>query len=100
MTLKEMFKKLEGYNEISEAMGYKKAYIVFIEGVIGETFRGETLAEIRSKMRQHFINPYVDAILGYDGYEFGKEQEIKYSCYGKDFTETVLVTIDDDWRLI
>ena len=81
MTIKELFKKVETYNEIAELMNTRKASISFYDyGVFhGESF--ETFNEFRKWLRGTYIKEMADVILKLSDWEFDKKVTIKHTDY-------------------
>ena len=72
MTLKEMFKKVETYNEMADLMRTEKARIYFADVThicsFGDHFTG--YAEIRKYIRHEYVSEVADKLLKEDGFEF------------------------------
>jgi len=78
MTMKEMFKKVETYNEIAELMGTDKAKISFYDLPCFGGIHFSNYKEFSKYIRQEYIKEIADAILKHDGWEIDKEIEISY----------------------
>lgn len=79
MTLKDMFKKVEIYNEMAELMQTQKARIYFAD-LHGSYSYGEHFndyAGLRKYVRHEYINAIADKVLKSDGFEFDQEYEIE-----------------------
>lgn len=77
MTLKEMMKKVETYNEVAEVMGTQRAELLLEDGNVYEYF--ETWAELRKYIRREYVSEYADALLKTNTYEMDKETEINWT---------------------
>lgn len=76
MTAKELFKKVETYNEVAEIMQVQKARIYFTYGFCsGEHFR--TFADFRKYVRAEFFKDVADMILKCDEWEDQKNVEME-----------------------
>lgn len=88
MTLREMFKKVETYNEIAELMRTDKASIYFAErvraGIIcsGQHFR--SYSDLSKYIRREFFKEVADKLLKADNWEIDGEMEISFA--GRTFT--------------
>lgn len=76
MKMKEMFKKVETYNEIAEMMMTHKAKIQFGEWLHTERF--EKYSDFSKWIRREYINEVADMILTSDEWEIDGELEIHY----------------------
>lgn len=74
MTIKEMLKKVEIYNEVAEQLGNQKAELRFVEGY-GLSDPVGSFATFRKYIKETYIKTVAEDILKYDGYEFGTEAE-------------------------
>lgn len=92
MTIKEMFKKVEAYNEVAEIMGHSVAKIYFEYDIHwGEKL--DNYSNFSKYIRREFIKELGDVILRADDFEmdkeitktytdrFGKEWEVKIGTY-------------------
>lgn len=81
MTLKEMFKKVEAYNEIAEMMNTRKAKINFYDVEIYQGNSFETYDDLRKHIRNEYIKEVAEKVLKSDGWEFDKELTIEWTDY-------------------
>lgn len=83
MTLKELFKKVEAYNEIADLMNSRKAKINFYvreQGIcFGEVF--DSYESLRRHVRKEYIKELADVVLKSSEYEMDKEIEVTYTDY-------------------
>ena len=89
MTMKEMFKKVEGYNEIAELMRTDKASIYFAE-TAGAWTNGEHFKryeDFRKYVRREYIKELADKVLKSDAWEIDGNTDIQMG-YGKTYTFT------------
>lgn len=82
MTIKEMFKKVEAYNEVAEIIGNNKVEIHFTEGF--QTIRAESLKEFRKQITKIYAGFAAEPILKGD-----------YKLY-----ETNTITVEDDFGYV
>ena len=94
MTIREMLKKVEAFNEVSGHMDggtglFDRAYLKYDKGIgwFGGGDRGyEDYKSLAKSIRADYIPEVAKAILNYDGYEFGEiatldiEEFPGYSC--------------------
>ena len=80
MTMKEMFKKIEAYNEIAEMMKTDKAQIYFanVEGTWSSGEHCKTYREFTKYVRYEYHKEIADKILKADGWEIDGELEIEW----------------------
>lgn len=81
MTLKEMFKKVETYNEIAEMMQTEKAQIYFYIN-LGPCNSGEHFSnfkDLRRYIKKEFVSECAEKLLAADNWELDGEIEID-SC--------------------
>lgn len=80
MTMKEMFKKVETYNEVAEMMRTDKASVYFYDTngswTSGEHFR--TYNDFRKHIRNEYIKEVADLILKADTFEMDSETSFIY----------------------
>lgn len=89
MTIKEMIKKVEAYNEVANVMGTEKAVLKFEYG-FGWGKEVEDLASFKKYMKDEFIKEMVDAIMNFKEYEFDKDFEISFEDrFGKSYAEEI-----------
>lgn len=92
MTLKELFKKVETYNEIAEMMHSRKAKIHFYMRAsgcnicFGESF--ESFESLRKYIRNEYLKETADAILKCSDWELDQEIEIAYADHFGSHIET------------
>ena len=83
MTIKEMLKKVEGYNEIAQRMTASPAVnLVFMDedSQICHAWTRTTVTDYRTFanfVRRNYIPEVAGAILLYDGYEFDKAHAVE-----------------------
>jgi len=77
MKMKDMFKKIETYNEIAEIMLTQKAKIMFGEKWCYETFNSYN--EFKKYVRNEYIKEVADMILNSEDWEIDDEVEIVWS---------------------
>ena len=78
MTLKEMMKKIESFNEVASQIGADTARVYLYDGVTsGEWF--ETWTELRKAIRSEYVKEYADVVLKADTYEINGDTEIEYT---------------------
>jgi hypothetical protein len=77
MTLKQIFQKVEAYNEIAGLMQTNKARIYFVEYAGSSTCSwGDyftNYSDLRKYIRKTYIKPVADAIIACDEWDFDKE---------------------------
>ena len=89
MTLKDLFKKVETYNEIAEMMRTYKAKIYFCDSFFsGEHF--DTFEALRKYARKEYIKDLADRVLKFDGWEFDKGITFEWT---DSFGDTMTVTL-------
>ena len=97
MTLKEMFKKVEAYNEIATMMGSRKAKISFYMKASGCNIRfGESFDSfdsLRKYARSEYLKELADAVLKFDSWEMDTEVEISYKDHFGSHTDTFSVDL-------
>ena len=78
MTMKELFKKVETYNEVAELMMTEKAEICFTYAFLSyEKFTNYN--DFRKFIRKELIKDVADKILKADAFEFDKDMEISWT---------------------
>ena len=98
MTIKEAYGKVATYNEVAEAAGTDSIEIaVNIGDFLQTTIRAADYAGFRKAIRREYIKQMADAILSYDGYEFGKRSELTVTVLGDIFSEGVEVAAERKW---
>lgn len=70
MTLKDMMKKVETYNEIADLMGTQKAEIAFVDYPRSERFK--TYSELRRYIRQEYVKSLAELILNDSTWEMNE----------------------------
>ena len=75
MKIAEMVKKIDTYNEIAGMIGQPKMVLKFCRRC-AMTVTVYSLKEFRRYIRSEDIECIANAILSYDGYDFGEETEI------------------------
>ena len=93
MKMKDMFKKVEAYNEIAELMHTSKAKIQFGEGLFSSE-RFENYSDFKKYVRHEYIKEVAEEILNAEEWEIDGELEIKFgegmfSSTSKFFAELV-----------
>lgn len=86
MTVKELFKKMDIYNECAELMRTEKAQIYFEDTTIGLTFGDsfKTYEEFRKHIRKEYFKNVADQILSGKDWDF--EKKISVAWMGHDYT--------------
>ena len=86
MTLKELFKKVETYNEVAELMSERKAAIHFTTCDpkctlvrFGDTFKG--FADLRKYVRENYTKEFADMILKSTDFEFDADIKFEWADY-------------------
>lgn len=74
MTINEMLKKVDTYNEMSEMLGVRfnqKVQLVMIDStIISETYTATDMKSFRKAVKETYIDRCAKAILEYKDYEF------------------------------
>lgn len=73
-----MFKKVETYNEVAEALGNKKVYINFIDSVGVNVYtveKVETYKDAVKHIKNEYVKEVADTLIDLE-YEFNKERQI------------------------
>lgn len=76
MKIKELFKKVEAYNEVAELMHTNKAKIQFGEVFYSERF--EHYSDFCKYVKREYIKEVAEKILNADNVEFDSEIVIEY----------------------
>lgn len=76
MTLKEMMKKFEAYNEVRKAIGHKEETIVFKNEFVSYDFH--TWKEAKATIEREYIDECAKVILASDAFEFESEFALQY----------------------
>jgi len=82
MTIKEMFKKVETYNEVAELMRETKAKIYFASG--NYHYSGESFTDynsFRKWIKKEYIKEVAEIILKDDSWEFDGERELTWTDF-------------------
>lgn len=86
MTLKELFKKVEAYNEIAALMGTTPARIFFNTDPqfgFGEYF--ENFTDMKKYIKEEYIDPLADMVLKYKEWDFDKQADFLWTdSFGDD----------------
>ena len=78
MTMKELFKKVDTYNEVAELMRTDKAEICFTYAFLSyEKFTNYN--DFRKFIRRELVKEQADVILKSDAFEFDKDVEYKWT---------------------
>lgn len=75
MTIKEMLKKVEGYNEVTQYLTIDPASLVFEDTVGTYTANREYMTTYKTFTKfinDNYFDEIADAILSFTGYEFGE----------------------------
>ncbi len=89
MTIKEMFKKIETYNEIAEMVKTEKLRIYVNIGHF-HSIGFSDFNSFKKYIRNEYIREVEEAILKYDGYAFEVEHKFNITMWdGYKITETV-----------
>lgn len=78
MKIKEMFKKVEGYNELAEVMNAEKAHIWFADKLCCSLTDGDSFtdySEFRKYVRREYVKDVADFILNSDEWEMNSEAD-------------------------
>lgn len=75
MTIKEMFKKVDGYNEVAEMLGTEKAELRFKLDHWCLSEAAENYKSFAKYVRETYIKEIADAVLKCDKYELNKEMQ-------------------------
>ena len=87
MTIKEMFKKIENYNEIAEMVNTEKLRIHVTVGY--ETNCFDDFKSFRKFTKREYANGLVKILTEYQEFTFGETQKLAFTCYGCEITEDV-----------
>lgn len=77
MKIKDVFKKVEGFNELAELMNADKAVVWFADK-IGPITDGHSISSyetFRKHIRKEYFKDVADFILNDDGWEINSERE-------------------------
>ena len=79
MTIKELFAKVNAYNELAELMHVSKAKVSFYDyGIFhGETF--DSFKDFRKWLKKNYIDEVAEPILKLTNVEFDKEFTVDYT---------------------
>lgn len=94
MTLKEIFKKVETYNEVAELMLSQKARVHFWDR---DCFSGDHFTDYKSLakyVRREYFKPAADEILSAADYEIDGEKVVTWvDSFGSRYTFTIVVEL-------
>ena len=90
MTLKEMIKKVNTYNEVAKVLGEKEIVLKMKER-FGINITFETYAEIKKAVNEEYSDWAVNAVLNYDGYELNDTKEITVNT---PFGDTTTISLE------
>ena len=91
MTIKEMFKKIETYNEVAEMVRTEKLKVeVTVDSFFGDSFND--FNSFKKYIKANWIKEAVDAMLKCSELEFDTEYELKYNGrFGEEMTMKIEV---------
>lgn len=75
MTIKEMFQKVEGFNEVSRHLNGEKAVLKFDDGTPGSDEEVTDYKAFVKYIKSEYIPEVAEPILSYKCYEFEKPYE-------------------------
>lgn len=81
MTLKNMFEKVEAYNEVAEMMGSRKAKISLYDCGIYQGTSFETYKDLCKYVKKEYLKEVSDGILKSDSWKFDGELTIEWVDY-------------------
>lgn len=81
MTIKEMLKKVETYNEVAEMLGTEKAELRFVIDGWMLSEKVEDYKSFAKYVRHELIDEIADSVLKCNEYEFHKEQKFEIAGY-------------------
>ena len=93
MTLQEMIKKIEVYNEVAYVLGYRKQALEindYSEGCSCRMFsvKATSYKELKKALKAEYIDEYVTEIITRDDYEFDTGRNV-----GRSYIETMIVDL-------
>lgn len=91
MKIREMFKKVEAYNELAEIMNGEKAHVWFAEKsviTIGDAFKDYN--EFRKYIRREYFKDVEDFVLNSDEWEINSEKTFTNN-FGNEMTFEVYI---------
>ena len=77
MKIRDIFKKVETYNEVAEIMQTTKAEVSFGEFYHSERF--DNYEDFRKYVRREYITEFADKVLKFEEWEIDSEKEIEWS---------------------
>lgn len=96
MTIKELFKKIENYNEVAKMVGTKGLYLHVTIGYTNDRF--DTFKVFRKRLRDTYIDEVAEAILKNDSFALGEDVEINtVGRFGDELNVTVCVEAYEKW---
>lgn len=95
MTIKEMFKKIETYNEVAEMVKGEKLTIHITLDISGEYF--EDYKSFKKYAKENYAESLIIALTEYKDFTFGETHEIAFNCYGWDMIENVEINAFNRW---
>lgn len=87
MKLKEMFKKIDAYNELAEIMGTEKVQLSLSIGY--DNCKFDTYKSLTKYIRCEYVEGMAQALLECDKYEFDKDIYVETMLYGRPTSELV-----------
>ena len=87
MTIKEMFKKIETYNEVAEMVKTDKLIICIRIGFEGVCF--ENYKSFKKYAKENFVDELITVLTEKNDFTFDETYEVTFSCYGIEMTENV-----------
>ena len=97
MTLKDIFKAVEGYNTISEALGEKPKAVSLVYWLSAachyEPITAATYGEMVKALKVEYVTELVNAIKAYDGFTLNQPAEIRHGWKNASGEETATVEI-------
>lgn len=78
MTLKEMLKKIEIYNEVATVLGYERQVLEVNDYATGCSCRlwsckVSNYRELKKALNENYADTFVETFLSYDGFEMDKD---------------------------
>ena len=96
MTIKEMIKKIDNYNEVADAIGGMKMELRFTEGY-SLSRKVNDYKSFKKYLKAIYINEAVTAIINYNEYEFNKQIELNFTSYNDELKESVEFSVCSVW---
>ena len=95
MTIKEMIKKIDGFNEVSRHLDKTVAVLEFVDSMPLRSEQVKDYKEFARFIRKTYISEVADAILSYKDYEFEKPYEIAVAGrFGDELKETAMFYVN------